>query len=40
MVAIIYSYLRPIVLQMTVMAKLPPLDLPPANFENFKVGII
>lgn len=40
MVAIIYSYLRPIVAQMTVMAKLPPLDLPPANFENFKVEII
>ena len=40
MVAIIYSYLRPIVAQMTVMAKLPPLDLPPANFDNFKVKII
>ena len=40
MVAIIYSYLRPIVAQMTVMAKLPPLDLPPANFDDFEVKII
>ncbi|MGX2971070.1 protein-export chaperone SecB [Helicobacter sp. T3_23-1059] len=39
MVAIMYSYLRPLVAQMTVMAKLPPLDLPPLNFENFKVDV-
>lgn len=39
MVAIMYSYLRPLVAQMTVMAKLPPLDLPPLNFENFKVNV-
>lgn len=39
MVAIMYSYLRPLVAQMTVMAKLPPLDLPPLNFENFKVSV-
>lgn len=39
MVAIIYSYLRPIVAQMTAMAKLPTLDLPPMNFEGFKVTI-
>lgn len=39
MVAIMYSYLRPMVAQVTVMAKLQPLDLPPANFENFKVKV-
>lgn len=39
MVAIMYSYLRPMVAQVTVMAKLPPLDLPPANFEDFKVKV-
>lgn len=37
MVAIMYSYLRPMVAQMTVMAKLPPLDLPPVSFEEFEV---
>ena len=40
MVAIMYSYLRPMVAQMTVMAKLPPLDLPPVSFEEFKVKIV
>ena len=40
MVAIMYSYLRPMVAQMTVMAKLPPLDLPPVSFEEFKVNIV
>lgn len=39
MVAIIYSYLRPMVAQMTAMAKLPLLDLPPMNLENFRVTI-
>lgn len=39
MVAIMYSYLRPMVAQVTVMAKLQPLDLPPANFEDFKVEV-
>ena len=39
MVAIMYSYLRPMGAQMTVMAKLPPLDLPPVSFENFKVKV-
>lgn len=39
MVAIMYSYLRPMVAQMTTMAKLPPLDLPPVNFEDFEVKI-
>lgn len=39
MVAIMYSYLRPMVAQMTVMAKLPPLDLPPVSFEEFEVKI-
>lgn len=39
MVAIMFSYLRPIVAQMTVMAKLPPLDLQPANFEKFEVKV-
>ena len=40
MVAIMYSYLRPMVAQMTVMAKLPPLDLPPVSFEEFEVKIV
>lgn len=39
MVAIMFSYLRPIVAQMTVMAKLPPLDLQPVNFEEFEVKV-
>lgn len=39
-VAIMYSYLRPLVAQMTTMAKLPPLDLPPANFENYEVKVV
>lgn len=32
--AILYSYLRPLIAQMTVMSKLPPLDLPPLNFTD------
>ena len=36
-VAIIYSYLRPIVAQMTIMAKTRPLDLPPLSFENITI---
>ena len=36
-VAILYSYLRPMVAQVTVMAKLPPLDLPPMNFTDLTV---
>lgn len=39
MVAIMFSYLRPIVAQMTVMAKLPPLDLQPVSFEEFEVKV-
>ena len=39
MVAIIYSYLRPIVAQMSVMGKLPPLDLQPVNFTQFDIAI-
>lgn len=39
MVAIMYSYLRPMVAQMTTMAKLPPLDLPPVSFEEFEVKV-
>lgn len=39
MVAIMFSYLRPMVAQMTVMAKLPPLDLPPVSFEDFEVKV-
>lgn len=38
-VAILYSYLRPLVAQMTTMAKLPPLDLQPLNFEDIKIKI-
>ena len=39
MVAIMFSYLRPMVAQMTAMAKLPPLDLPPVSFEEFEVKV-
>ena len=39
MAAIMFSYLRPMVAQMTVMAKLPPLDLQPVNFEEFGVKV-
>ncbi|NDJ26372.1 hypothetical protein DMB95_00160 [Campylobacter sp. MIT 12-8780] len=39
-VAIIYSYFRPIVSQMVMMARLSPWVLPPANFEDFKVNVI
>lgn len=38
-VAILYSYLRPLVAQMTTMAKLPSLDLQPLNFEDIKIKI-
>lgn len=38
-VAILYSYLRPLVAQMTTMAKLPPLDLQPLNFEDIKIKV-
>lgn len=38
-VVILYSYLRPLIAQMTTMAKLPPLDLQPLNFENIKIKI-
>lgn len=34
--AILYSYLRPIVAQMSVMSKIMPIDLPPLNFSNLK----
>ena len=36
-VAIMYSYLRPMVAQVTVMAKLPPLDIPPMNFSKIVI---
>lgn len=39
MVKIMYSYLRPLVAQMTVMANLPPLNLPPLNFEGLEVEV-
>ena len=39
MVAIMFSYLRPMVAQRTAMAKLPPLDLPPVSFEEFEVKV-
>ena len=39
MAAIMFSYLRPMVAQMTVMAKLPPLDLQPVNFDEFEVKV-
>lgn len=34
--AMLYSYLRPIVAQMSVMSKIIPIDLPPLNFSNLK----
>lgn len=32
----LYSYLRPIVAQISVMSKIIPIDLPPLNFSNLK----
>lgn len=34
--AMLYSYLRPIVAQISVMSKILPIDLPPLNFSNLK----
>lgn len=34
--AMLYSYLRPIVAQMSIMSKIIPIDLPPLNFSNLK----
>lgn len=34
--AMLYSYLRPIVAQMSIMSKILPIDLPPLNFSNLK----
>lgn len=34
--AMLYSYLRPMVAQMSVMSKIIPIDLPPLNFSNLK----
>ena len=34
--AMLYSYLRPVVAQMSVMSKILPIDLPPLNFSNLK----
>ena len=34
LMSILYSYLRPIAAQISVMAKLPPLDLPILNFSE------
>ncbi len=38
--SILYSYLRPIVAQISVMAKLPPIDLPIVNLSKIKVDKI
>lgn len=38
--SILYSYLRPIVAQISVMAKLPPIDLPILNLSKIKVDEI
>lgn len=38
--SILYSYLRPIVAQISVMAKLPPIDLPILNLGKIKVDEI
>lgn len=35
--SILYSYLRPVVAQMSVMAKLPPVDLPILDLRNIVV---
>lgn len=37
LVSILYSYLRPIVAQLSIMSKLPPIDLPIINLSNIKV---
>lgn len=34
--AMLYSYLRPIVAQMSIMSKILPIDLPPLNFSNLR----
>lgn len=39
-VAIAYSYLRPLIAQMTVMSKLPPLDLQPIDFSLLNVKVV
>lgn len=38
--AIAFSYLRPLIAQMTVMSKMPPLDLNPLDFSELEVEII
>ncbi len=37
LVSILYSYIRPIVAQFSVMAKLPPIDLPILNLSKIEV---
>lgn len=36
-ISILYSYLRPVVAQMSVMAKLPPVDLPILDLRNISI---
>ncbi|MBW5381891.1 hypothetical protein [Brachyspira pilosicoli] len=40
LISILYSYLRPIAAQISVMAKLPPLDLPILNFAEINIDDI
>ena len=40
LISILYSYLRPIAAQISVMAKLPPLDLPILNFSEINTDNI
>lgn len=40
LISILYSYLRPIAAQISVMAKLPPLDLPILNFAEINTDDI
>lgn len=39
-VAIMFSYLRPIIAQITMLSGFPPYHLQPVSFEQFKVDII
>ncbi|MFK0393943.1 protein-export chaperone SecB, partial [Campylobacter jejuni] len=39
-VAIMFSYLRPMIAQITMLSGFPPYHLQPVSFEQFKVDII
>ncbi|EJW5417351.1 protein-export chaperone SecB, partial [Campylobacter coli] len=39
-VAIMFSYLRPIIAQITMLSGFPPYHLQPVSFEDFEVEVI